>query len=156
MGAGLSQSQEPDGQLSAELVNNGRLVNSFPGRLLTRGYRAEVLTSHQVSPTLTAKRMIGMDRDGNIRLLMAEEQTLLSRERTMHSYMQTGLAFTSVGLVVIKFLGGILYLIAGVFFMIVGALLIFESGRRYVRFRKAVRLLREKEARLGYEIGTMI
>jgi uncharacterized membrane protein YidH (DUF202 family) len=91
--------------------------------------------------------MIGMERDGNIRLLMAEEQTLLSRERTMHSYMQTGLAFTSVGLVVIKFLDGILYLIAGVFFMIVGGLLIFESGRRYVRFRKAVRLLREKEAR---------
>ena len=115
-----------------------------------------MLTFPQVSPTLMAKRMIGMERDGNIRLLMAEEQTLLSRERTMHSYMQTGLAFTSVGLVVIKFLGGILYLIAGVFFMIVGALLIFESGRRYVRFRKAVRLLREKEARLGSEIGTMI
>ena len=97
-----------------------------------------------------------IDRDGNIRLLMAEEQTLLSRERTMHSYMQTGLAFTSVGLVVIKFLVGILYLVAGVFFMIVGGLLIVESGRRYVRFRKAVHLLRVKEASLGYEIGTMI
>jgi hypothetical protein len=53
-------------------------------------------------------------------------------------------------------LGGILYRIAGVVFMIMGGLLIVESGRRYVRFRKAIRLLREKEARLGYEIGTMI
>ena len=96
-----------------------------------------------------------MEKDSNIRLLMAEEQTLLSRERTMHSYMQTGLAFTSVGLVVIKLLEGILYLIAGVFFMIIGSLLIFESGRRYVRFRKAVRILMEKEAKLGYDIGTM-
>ncbi len=114
------------------------------------------MTCHKFFLTLTRNRMIGMDREGNIRLLMAEEQTLLSRERTMHSYMQTGLAFTSVGLIVIKFLGGILYFIAGLFFMVVGCFLIVESGRRYVHFRKAVRLLREKETRLGYEIGTMI
>ena len=47
-----------------------------------------------------------MEKDEDIKLLLAEEQTLLSRERTMHSYMQTGLAFTSVGLVVMKFLSG--------------------------------------------------
>jgi len=34
-----------------------------------------------------------MEKDEDIKLLLAEEQTLLSRERTMHSYMQTGLAF---------------------------------------------------------------
>jgi len=96
------------------------------------------------------------EKDGDIRIIMAEEQTLLSRERTMHSYMQTGLAFTSVGLVIVKFLGGLLYVIAGVIFMILGGLLIFESGRRYVRFRKAIRLIREREARLGYKIGTII
>gem|GEM_PF-2977584 len=47
-----------------------------------------------------------MEKDEDIKLLLAEEQTLLSRERTMYSYMQTGLAFTSVGLVVMKFLSG--------------------------------------------------
>ncbi len=39
-----------------------------------------------------------MDSNEDIKLLLMEEQTLLSRERTMHSYMQTGLTFTSVGL----------------------------------------------------------
>jgi hypothetical protein len=39
-----------------------------------------------------------MDTREEIKLLLLEEQTLLSRERTMHSYLQTGLAFSSVGL----------------------------------------------------------
>lgn len=59
-----------------------------------------------------------MNRIEEIKLLLAEEQTLLSRERTMHSYMQTGLAFTSVGLVIMKFLEGISYLCISVFFII--------------------------------------
>ena len=82
-----------------------------------------------------------------------EEQTLLSRERTMHSYMQTGLAFTSVGLFIVKLLSGLLYFCLGTVFIILGVLLIAESARRYMRFRKAIRQLREKEAKLGYEIG---
>ena len=73
----------------------------------------------------------------------------------MHSYMQTGLAFVSVGLVIIKLLSGIFYLCIGILLMILGGLLIIESGRRYGRFRKAIRLLREKEAKLGYELGTI-
>ncbi len=94
-----------------------------------------------------------MDKDEDIRLLLAEEQTLLSRERTMHSYMQTGLAFTSVGLLIMKFLPGIFYSGTGLIFIILGALLIVESGKRYMRFRRAIAKLREKEAKLGYEIG---
>ncbi len=94
-----------------------------------------------------------MDNNDDIKLLLMEEQTLLSRERTMHSYMQTGLAFTSVGLVIMKFMSGLLYFCAGVFFIILGFLLIVESARRYVHFRKAIRKLREKETKLGYEIG---
>jgi uncharacterized membrane protein YidH (DUF202 family) len=82
-----------------------------------------------------------------------EEQTFLSRERTMHSYMQTGLAFTSVGLFIMKFLSGLFYLCAGVAFVILGVLLIVESARRYGHFRKAIRKIREKEAKLGHEIG---
>jgi hypothetical protein len=96
-----------------------------------------------------------MDQERNIMILLAEEQTLLSRERTMHSYMQTGLAFTSVGLVVIKFLGGFFYYCAGAASMILGGALIFEAARRYVRFRKAIRALREKEAELGYTVGSI-
>jgi uncharacterized membrane protein YidH (DUF202 family) len=96
-----------------------------------------------------------MDSDRNIIILLAEEQTLLSRERTMHSYMQTGLAFTSVGLVVIKFLGGLLYVCTGIMLMILGGALILEAARRYVRFRRAIRALRKKEAELGYEVGTI-
>ncbi|MGD0236668.1 MAG: DUF202 domain-containing protein [Syntrophorhabdales bacterium] len=46
-----------------------------------------------------------MDKNGDIMILLAEEQTFLSRERTMHSYMQTGLAFSSVGLLIMKYLG---------------------------------------------------
>jgi len=103
----------------------------------------------------TKGKVIGMKREDNIRLLMVEEQTLLSRERTMHSYMQTGLAFISVGLVIVKFLGGIVYFCTGMLLMILGGLLIIESGGRYVRFRKAIRLLREKEAKLGYKLGTI-
>ncbi len=94
-----------------------------------------------------------MEKNEDIRLLLAEEQTLLSRERTMHSYMQTGLAFTSVGLLIVKFLGEIFYSCVGGLFIILGTLLIVESGKRYMRFRKAVARLREKEAKLGYEIG---
>ena len=94
-----------------------------------------------------------MERDEDIRLLLAEEQTLLSRERTMHSYMQTGLAFTSVGLLIMKFLSGIFYFCAWGLFIILGALLILESGKRYMRFRRAIVRLRQKEAKLGYEIG---
>ena len=71
----------------------------------------------------------------------------------MHSYMQTGLAFTSVGIVIMKFLSGIFYFCTGAIFIILGALLIIESGRRYIRFRKAIASLREKEEKLGYEIG---
>jgi len=96
-----------------------------------------------------------MEINENIKILLAEEQTLLSRERTMHSYMQTGLAFTSVGLLLMKFLGGIFYFCVALFFIILGGLLIMESGRRYVRFKKAVRKMRQKEAKLGYEIGTI-
>ena len=94
-----------------------------------------------------------MDRNEDIKILLAEEQMLLSRERTMHSYMQTGLAFTSVGLVIVKFLGGIFCACAGLFFVIIGAWQIMEAGKRYLRFRKAIVQLREKEAKLGYDIG---
>ncbi|HVN97564.1 MAG TPA: DUF202 domain-containing protein [Syntrophorhabdaceae bacterium] len=94
-----------------------------------------------------------MDGNEDIKLLLAEEQTLLSRERTMHSYMQTGLAFTSVGLLIMKFLGGIPYICAAGFLILLGALLILESVRRYVRFRRAVAKLRRKETKLGYDIG---
>jgi len=94
-----------------------------------------------------------MDRLEEIKLLLAEEQTLLSRERTMHSYMQTGLAFTSVGLVIMKFLEGAYYFYFSIFFIIIGALMIIESGKRYMRFRRAIAWLREKEAKLGYDIG---
>jgi len=94
-----------------------------------------------------------MDSNDDIKLLLMEEQTLLSRERTMHSYMQTGLAFTSVGLVIMKFLIGLLYFCIGIFFIILGFLLIAEAARRYERFRKAIRKLREKETKLGSEIG---
>ena len=94
-----------------------------------------------------------MEINEDIKLLLAEEQTLLSRERTMHSYMQTGLAFTSVGLLILKFLGGIFYVCIAFFFIILGGLLIIEAGKRYSRFRKAIRRLRQKEAKLGYEIG---
>ncbi|MGD0918721.1 MAG: DUF202 domain-containing protein [Thermodesulfobacteriota bacterium] len=94
-----------------------------------------------------------MERNDDIKLLLMEEQTLLSRERTMHSYMQTGLAFTSVGLFIMKLLSGLFYFCAGTVFIILGVLLIAESARRYMRFRKAIRQLREKEAKLGYEIG---
>jgi hypothetical protein len=52
-----------------------------------------------------------------------------------------------------KFLAGIFYFCIGVFFIILGALLIFESGKRYMRFRRAIARLREKETKLGYEIG---
>jgi hypothetical protein len=38
-------------------------------------------------------------------------------------------------------------------FIILGVLLIIESARRFVHFRKVIRKLREKEAKLGYEIG---
>jgi uncharacterized membrane protein YidH (DUF202 family) len=94
-----------------------------------------------------------MEKDRGIRILMAEEQTLLSRERTMHSYMQTGLAFVSVGLMIMKFIQGIFYFCVSVIFMVLGFLLIVESARRYVRFRKAIRDLREREAKLGYRLG---
>jgi uncharacterized membrane protein YidH (DUF202 family) len=103
--------------------------------------------------SLKENKEINMDKSEEIKLLLAEEQTLLSRERTMHSYMQTGLAFTSVGLVIIKFLEGLLYFCPGVFFIILGSLLIIESGKRYMRFRRAIRRLREKESSLGYDIG---
>jgi uncharacterized membrane protein YidH (DUF202 family) len=96
-----------------------------------------------------------MEKYRDIRILLAEEQTLLSRERTMHSYMQTGLAFMSVGLVMTKFLEGIFYFAFSLAFMLLGALLIVESGRRYIRFRKAIRELRQREAALGYKLGTI-
>jgi uncharacterized membrane protein YidH (DUF202 family) len=96
-----------------------------------------------------------MDMNENITILLAQEQTLLSRERTMHSYMQTGLAFSSVGLVIMKFLVGIFYFCAGVFLIVLGALLIFEAGKRYSRFRKAIHRLREKETNLGCDIGAI-
>jgi uncharacterized membrane protein YidH (DUF202 family) len=67
--------------------------------------------------------------------------------------MQTGLAFTSVGLVIMKFLSGLLYFCAGIFFIILGFLLIIEAARRYKRFRKEIRIIREKETKLGAEIG---
>jgi surface polysaccharide O-acyltransferase-like enzyme len=73
----------------------------------------------------------------------------------MHSYMQTGLAFCSVGLLIMKFLAGVLYFCAGVFFIIIGSLLIIEAGKRYMRFRRAIVSLREREAKLGYDIGTI-
>jgi uncharacterized membrane protein YidH (DUF202 family) len=79
-----------------------------------------------------------MERNEDITLVLAEEQTLLSRERTRHSYMQTGLAFTSVGLLIMKFLSGVFYFCAGGLFIILGALLIVESGKRYMRFRIAI------------------
>ena len=100
-----------------------------------------------------SRRWFEMDKNGDIIILLAEEQTFLSRERTMHSYMQTGLAFSSVGLLIMKYLGGVLYFCAGLFFIIIGALLIIEAGKRYMRFRRAIATLREKEARLGYDTG---
>ncbi len=51
------------------------------------------------------RRWFEMDKNGDIMILLAEEQTFLSRERTVHSYMQTGLAFSSVGPLIMKYLG---------------------------------------------------
>ena len=94
-----------------------------------------------------------MESNDEIKLLLMEEQTLLSRERTMHSYMQPGLAFTSVGLFIMKFLSGLFYFCVGLVFIILGVLLIAESVRRYMNFRDAIRKVREKETKLGSEIG---
>jgi uncharacterized membrane protein YidH (DUF202 family) len=94
-----------------------------------------------------------MDRNQNIKILLAEEQTLLSWERTMHSCMQAGLAFCSVGFVIMKFLTGVFYFCASVFFIILGTVLIIEAGRRYVRCRRDIVRLREREAKLGYDTG---
>jgi hypothetical protein len=63
-----------------------------------------------------------MDNNEEIKLLLLQEQTLLSRERTMHSYMQTGLAFASVGLLTMKFLAGLFYFGVGILFIILGGL----------------------------------
>jgi hypothetical protein len=38
-------------------------------------------------------------------------------------------------------------------FIILGGLLIIEAGKRYRRFRRAIARLREREAKLGYDIG---
>jgi uncharacterized membrane protein len=66
---------------------------------------------------------------------------------------KTGLAFASVGLLTMKFLAGLFYFGVGILFIILSGLLILEFGKRYGRFRKAVRLLRDKEAQLGFDIG---
>lgn len=97
-----------------------------------------------------------MVKEIDIKIILAEEQTLLSRERTMHSYMQTGLTFASVGLVLVKLLGGVLSMATGSCFMALGGFLIFEAGKRYFRFRRAIRLLRGKEAEMGYDVGIII
>jgi hypothetical protein len=52
-----------------------------------------------------------------------------------------------------KFIAGVVCFAFGIFFIVLGGLLIVESGRRYIRFRKAVRMLRNKEAQMGFEIG---
>jgi len=58
-----------------------------------------------------------MDWIEDIKLLLAEEQPLLSRERTIHLYMQTGSAFTSVGLLITKLLSAVSDSCAGAFFV---------------------------------------
>ena len=58
-----------------------------------------------------------MDWIEDIKLLLAEEQPLLSRERTIHLYMQTGLALTSVGLLITKLLSAVSDSCAGAFFV---------------------------------------
>jgi len=55
--------------------------------------------------------------------------------------------------IIMKFLSGLLYFCAGVVFIILGFLLIGESARRYAHFRQAIRKIREKETKLGSEIG---
>ena len=60
---------------------------------------------------------------------------------------------TSVGLFIMKFLSGLFYFCAGLVFIVLGVLLIAESARRYAHFRKAIRKIREKETKLGCDIG---
>jgi hypothetical protein len=52
-----------------------------------------------------------------------------------------------------KFLSGLLYFCAGLVFIVLGVLLIAESARRYAHFRKAIRKIREKETKIGSDIG---
>ena len=73
----------------------------------------------------------------------------------MHSYMRTGLTFNSVGLVILKLMTGTFYFCIVLFVFIIGTLLIIEAGKRYIRFRKDAAKVRDKEAKLGYEIGMM-
>jgi hypothetical protein len=114
-----------------------------------------ILTRYHVFHRLALLMNGPTEKERSIIILLAEEQTLLSRERTMHSYMQTGLAFTSVGIAIIKFLEGFFYSLIGILLMAVGALLIVEAARRYVRFRRAIKELRAREARLGYRVGSI-
>jgi|SRR5664280_1153926 len=144
-----------------EKMGKTRLLDDYNKKVWYREFVDFIGKEQIFAKLLTPKQYAGGDPDArwdtesndDIKLLLMEEQTLLSRERTMHSYMQTGLAFTSVGLVIMKFLSGLLYFCAGVLFIIIGFLLIAESARRYVHFRKAIQKLREKETKLGSEIG---
>jgi hypothetical protein len=50
-----------------------------------------------------------LDKNVEIKLLLLEEQSLLSRERRDAFLYADRLAFTSVGLLIIKFLAGFFY-----------------------------------------------
>ena len=60
---------------------------------------------------------------------------------------------TSVSLFIMKFLSGLFYFCAGLVFIVLGVLLIAEAVRRYTHFRKAIRKIREKETKIGSDIG---
>ena len=68
--------------------------------------------------------------------------------------MQTGLAFTST-FRSMKFLSGVYYFCAFSIFICIGVFLINESRKRCMCLRKAIAGLREKEAKLGFDIGTI-
>ena len=79
-----------------------------------------------------------------------------SVKRENHAFLHADRPrFFLVGLLIMKFCWVFFISCAGAFFITLGTLLIIESGKRYMRFRKAIAGLREKEAKLGYDIGTI-
>lgn len=81
------------------------------------------------------------------KLLIAEEEVLLSKERTILQFMSTALAFIGVGIIIVKIFNDSMFQLIGYLIIAVGFVEIGESMRRLRGKQKIMKRL-EKQTKL--------
>ncbi|HLC76740.1 MAG TPA: DUF202 domain-containing protein [archaeon] len=85
-----------------------------------------------------------MPKKSNKRLLIAEEEVVLSKERTILSFMRTAMALIGAGVVIASILQDVIFKLVGYGLIVLGFIELVDSMRRLREKQKLVKRLQRQ------------